>query len=140
VDLVPFESEHQYMATLRDAGSDQARIVYFKGSLEATLARCGGAIDAKGRDIPLDAEATHGAADEMASQGLRVLAFARKHLPTGTARLTHKDVGEGLTFLGLQGMFRCVMRLYTSRGALDGPSLEGASGRARAVIRYSWPC
>ncbi len=104
VDLVPFESEHQYMATLHDAGSGQPRAMYFKGSVEATLARCAEALDPEDRAIPLDAEAIHRAADEMASQGLRVLAFARGHRPAGTARLAHEDVAEGLTLLGLQGM------------------------------------
>ncbi len=40
----------------------------------------------------------------MASRGLRVLAFARKAEPEGKTKIEHKDVEEGLTFLGLQGM------------------------------------
>jgi Ca2+-transporting ATPase len=104
VDLVPFESERQYMATLHDAGPDQQRVVYFKGAVEATLARCADAVDPEGHPISLDAAAIQQAADQMAAQGLRVLAFARKRMPASTARLTHADVGGGLTFLGLQGM------------------------------------
>jgi Ca2+-transporting ATPase len=104
VDMVPFESEHQYMATLHDAGPEQERVVYFKGAVEATLARCADAVDPQGRSISLNAAAIQQAADQMAAQGLRVLAFARKRMPAGTARLTHADVAGGLTFLGLQGM------------------------------------
>jgi Ca2+-transporting ATPase len=104
VDLLPFESERQYMATLHDAGPDQPRVVYFKGALEATLERCTGALDPEGRAVPLDADAAQRTADGMAAQGLRVLAFARKHSPPGTTRLAHGDVAGGLTFLGLQGM------------------------------------
>jgi len=104
VDVVPFESEHQYMATLHDAGTDQPRTVYFKGSAEATLVRCSRALDSTGREMPLDAEAVHRASDGMAAQGLRVLALARKQLPAGTVRLTHQEVAADLTLLGLQGM------------------------------------
>ena len=103
VDLIPFESEHQYMATLHDAGAKHS-LAYFKGSVEATLARCRQALDSEGREVPIAAEAVHRAADEMASQGLRVLALARKQLPAGTARLTHQEVAADLTLLGLQGM------------------------------------
>jgi Ca2+-transporting ATPase len=104
VDMVPFESEHQYMATLHDAGTGQERVVYFKGAVEAALARCTDALDREGRPVPLDHGAIHRTADRMAAQGLRVLAFARSHMPGGTERLTHADVAGGLTFLGLQGM------------------------------------
>jgi Ca2+-transporting ATPase len=104
LDLIPFESEHQYMATLHQTGANEPPVVYFKGSVEATLARCSQAIDPQGREVPIAAEAVHRAADEMAAQGLRVLAVARKQLPAGTARLSHQEVAEGLTLLGLQGM------------------------------------
>ena len=40
----------------------------------------------------------------MAAQGLRVLGFARKELPTDTYEITHEHVEAGLVFLGLQGM------------------------------------
>jgi Ca2+-transporting ATPase len=103
LDLIPFESEHQYMATLHAAGA-KPPVVYFKGSVEATLVRCSQAVDAEGREVPIAAEAVHRAADEIASQGLRVLALARKQLPAGTSRLSQQEVAEGLTLLGLQGM------------------------------------
>jgi Ca2+-transporting ATPase len=40
----------------------------------------------------------------MAGQGLRVLAFARGHMPADAAKLSHSDIAGGLSFLGLQGM------------------------------------
>jgi Ca2+-transporting ATPase len=104
LDLIPFESEHQYMATLHQTGASEPPVVYFKGSVEATLARCSQAIDPEGLEVPIATEAVQQVADEMASKGLRVLAVARKQLPTGTARLTHPEVSSGLTLLGLQGM------------------------------------
>jgi cation-transporting ATPase F len=104
LDAIPFESQHQYMATLHDAGPDQERIVYMKGSVEAVLSRCDTMLDASGQRVPCDADAINSAVDEMAAEGLRVLAFARGCLPPGTDALRHEDVAGGLTFLGLQGM------------------------------------
>jgi magnesium-transporting ATPase (P-type) len=40
----------------------------------------------------------------MAAKGLRVLACARRHVDANHARLEHRHVAGGLTFLGLQGM------------------------------------
>ena len=40
----------------------------------------------------------------MATQGLRVLAFARRRLPAGHGKFAPGDVESGLTLLGLQGM------------------------------------
>ncbi len=108
LDAIPFESEHQYMATLHDAG-DGRRVVYVKGAVEQILARCatmvGGVTPSGGGALaPLDGDAVHAAVDELAAQGLRVLAFARGELPPGQDALDHDDVAEGLAFLGLQAM------------------------------------
>ena len=51
----------------------------------------------------LDSAAVHAQLEEMASQGLRVLAFARGEVPAGSTVLGHNDIAN-LTFLGLQGM------------------------------------
>jgi Ca2+-transporting ATPase len=104
VDSIPFESEHQYMATLHDAGPDQPRLVYIKGAPEVVLGKCRSAIDSEGQEVDLDLSAIEGDADRMAAQGLRVLAFARIHMPPGADSLKHDDVAGGLTFLGLQAM------------------------------------
>ncbi len=39
LDAIPFDREHQYMATLHDAG-DGRRVVYVKGAVETVLERC----------------------------------------------------------------------------------------------------
>ena len=108
LDAIPFESEHQYMATLHDAG-DGRRIVYVKGAVEKVLERCEKAIGGVTRSgggalVPLDADAVHGVVDVLAAEGLRVLAFARGELPAGRSTLSHDDVAGGLVFLGLQAM------------------------------------
>ncbi len=101
LDAIPFESQHQYMATLH--GGDQA-IVYLKGSVESLLERCATMLGADGEDAPLDSDTIHQQVNAMASQGQRVLAFARQVVPAGTTGIDHPQVASGLTFLGLQGM------------------------------------
>ncbi len=103
IDAIPFESEHQLMATLHDCGSDQARVVYVKGSLEVVLARCTSALDASGDSSSLDPNRVRTQLESMAEKGLRVLAFARGEMPAGTGSLGFEDL-VNLTFLGLQGM------------------------------------
>ncbi len=103
LDAIPFESQHQYMATLHDAG-DGRRVVYLKGAVEKVLARCSGALGADGEPSALDAAGVHARVDALAAVGLRVLAFARGGLPGGGDDLGHDDVDAGLTFLGLQAM------------------------------------
>ena len=104
VDSIPFESERQYMATLHGQGQGRPRLAYAKGSVEAILARCSVAYAAAGGLEPLDPGAISAAVSNLAANGLRVLAFASKELPAGTARLAHDDVAGGLRFLGLQAM------------------------------------
>ena len=103
IDSIPFESELQYMATLHEQGLERPRLVYAKGSVEAILARCEGACDSGGHAGPLDREAVLADVARLAADGLRVLAFARRELPPGTAAVGHADV-SGMLFLGLQAM------------------------------------
>ncbi len=104
LDVVPFDSQHQYMATLHDTGPDRPPVAYVKGAVERVLERCGSAMGADGTMGPLDGEAVHAAAESLAAHGLRVLALARKEFSAGAATLGHEDVASGLTFLGLPGM------------------------------------
>lgn len=104
IDAIPFESDYMYMATLHSRGEGKPAIIYIKGSIESILPRCEAAFDENMRSIPLNSDATQAAFSEMASQGLRVLAFASKEMPTGTTGITHEDIAGGLNFLGLQAM------------------------------------
>jgi cation-transporting ATPase F len=102
LDTIPFESQFQYMATLHQANAHKS--IYVKGSTEAILRRCDRSLDEQGRLVALDPDIIARRADDMARQGLRVLAFATKSLTTAPQPLTHADVDRGLVFLGLQGM------------------------------------
>jgi len=102
LDVIPFESEHMFRATLHDARA--GRVIYKVGAVERLLDRCADSLDERGEIAPLDKEAVHRAVEQMAERGLRVLAFARRHTDANHAKLEHSHVAEGLTFLGLQGM------------------------------------
>jgi len=104
VDSIPFESIHQYMATLHDQGKGSPRIIYVKGSIESLCVECSLVINEKGNPDAEYPKEIQGWVEKMAEKGLRVLAFSRKEMPPGTERITHEDLQEGLQFLGLQGM------------------------------------
>jgi magnesium-transporting ATPase (P-type) len=109
LDLIPFESEHRFMATLHsergDGGThDEARVVLVKGAPERVLAMCADQLGADGTIERLDGEHWHAAVETQARAGRRVLALARRTLPAGTEDLDHADVAAGLTLLGLVGI------------------------------------
>ncbi len=102
IDAIPFESEHQYMATLHDAGGGR-RLIYAKGAAEVMLGRCSTMLTDDGEEVPLDNDLVHEQVEELAAEGLRVLAFARGDGREGDDDISHDEV-EGITFLGLQAM------------------------------------
>ena len=104
LDMIPFESQHQYMATLHDAVGSGKHTVYVKGSAERVLERCHDALTADASRTNLDLAVVHGVMSAMAAKGLRVLALARKDLASNKHDIDHRDVTAGLTFIGLQGM------------------------------------
>ncbi len=104
LDTIPFESVHQYMATLHDTGTGRPRLVYVKGAVEQVLARCDTMLDSSGGIEPLDQDTIQQQVTHMAARGLRVLAFARREMGPDTHEIHHQDVESGLCFLGLQGM------------------------------------
>ena len=104
IDTLPFESQHQYMATLHSAGTEAAPVIYVKGSVESVLSRCRDAYDSGPEPRLLDQASVHREVEEMAARGLRVLAFARKVVTAPSQSVSHADVADGLTFLGLQAM------------------------------------
>ncbi|MGZ8136135.1 MAG: HAD-IC family P-type ATPase, partial [Methylococcaceae bacterium] len=102
LDAIPFESQYQFMATLHHNLSADARHIYLKGSLESLLVRCENAFDSQMQPVALDKALLQRQVEEMAEQGLRVLAFAR--CDHNDNDVQHEEVKGGLTFLGLQAM------------------------------------
>ncbi len=104
LDVIPFESQHRYMATLHDAGQGHARLVYVKGAVEQIVKKCSQAMDADGNSASLDIDSIYRDVEHMAARGMRVLAFARKEVSADVSEITHHDISDGLSFIGLQGM------------------------------------
>ncbi len=102
VDMIPFESDYMYRATLHDHA--EGRRIYKAGALEALLDRCSQMLDAQGGLVPLDGEGVREAAQSLAREGMRVIAFARRDGSHVRESLAHHHVSEALTFLGIQGM------------------------------------
>jgi Ca2+-transporting ATPase len=102
VDMIPFESEQMFRATLHEAAS--GRVIYKVGAAERLLDRCSHALDPRGRRVSLDRDAAQREVERMAERGLRVIACARRQVEARHATLEHAHVAAGLTFLGLQGM------------------------------------
>ncbi|SPN97066.1 probable calcium P-type ATPase [Cephalotrichum gorgonifer] len=125
----PFSSERKWMGvTVADKGDRE--FAYMKGAIDRVLDACDTYITGDGREIILDANRRQEAlqaADEMASRGLRVLAFASGYVTKSSkgrgASISggrgsspgsngdesplpnqSEDIYRGLTFAGLVGM------------------------------------
>lgn len=101
-DVIPFESDHRFMAVLHHGPNDDA-IIYVKGAPERILEMCSLERTAAG-DRPLREAAWVKNLEAMASQGQRTLAVAMKHLRSRQATVSFSDVESGLTLLGLFGI------------------------------------
>jgi magnesium-transporting ATPase (P-type) len=101
LDLIPFDSEHRFMAILSTDASGRRRI-FVKGAPEAVLARC--ETEHGAHERPVDLNAWRVRADALARQGQRLLAIAVKDVEPQRAALGFADVEGGLTMLGLVGM------------------------------------
>ena len=101
-DVIPFESEHQFMATLQHDHAGHG-FVYVKGAPERILAMCERQ-RGHGGEEPLDVPAWHRRADALAEGGQRLLAVAARRAAPGQRELGFRDVEGGLSFLGLFGL------------------------------------
>ncbi len=98
-DIIPFESQNQFMATLHEK---DGLSVYVKGAIEVILGFCKNAMAGNGTGMPLDVGSVSREAESMAERGLRVIAFAKKNMGGGGS-LARGGLAS-MTFLGLQGM------------------------------------
>jgi potassium/sodium efflux P-type ATPase len=101
-DLIPFESEHRFMATLHHDHAGHAFILV-KGAVEQVLAMCSMQRGSNG-DMPIDLPRWHSRMAETGALGLRVLALAKKTVEVGKRELNFDDMQGGFTLLGLVGI------------------------------------
>ena len=102
LDMIPFDSEYQFMATLhRDASKDA--IIFIKGAPERILEKCAYQRQG-GKDVLLEHSFWHDQIYHIASRGQRPLAVASKRVTNGKAQLSLADVEGDLTLLGVVGI------------------------------------
>lgn len=101
-DVIPFESEHRYMATLHHDHAGHG-FIYIKGAPERILEMCS-CQRMRGEDIPLDHNYWQQQMDAMARRGNRLLAIASGANVDHKRELHFDDVQSGLTLLGVVGL------------------------------------
>jgi magnesium-transporting ATPase (P-type) len=100
LDVIPFESEHRFMAVLVQARADAADPeVLLKGAPEVVLRWC-----THSGGQPLDGAHWQAAVAACAAQGQRVLALAQCRMPGGTRQLGRDDITPRFELLGLVGI------------------------------------
>jgi calcium-translocating P-type ATPase len=102
LDELPFDADRRRMSTLH--ASLAGLVLYCKGAVESVLPLCTHALGPDGAPVPLTGELAErflAAQDEMAEQGLRVLALAWREVPAGTAR---ERLESALVLAGLVGL------------------------------------
>lgn len=101
-DVIPFESEHRFMATLHHNHSGHG-FTYIKGAPERILEMC--QFQRTGvEDSPIDVDYWYEQMDKMAGRGQRVLAIACKSISHEKKELNFSDLDTGLTLIGVVGM------------------------------------
>jgi Ca2+-transporting ATPase len=98
IEILPFESERGYMATLHKY--KEKKFVFVKGAPERVLDMC----TMRMVDNGLEKNKILHVANIFAKEGLRVLAMAYKEVPSDLEEITHQDVESNMVLAGLQGM------------------------------------
>ncbi|HEU0017629.1 MAG TPA: HAD-IC family P-type ATPase, partial [Methyloceanibacter sp.] len=101
-DEIPFDTQHQFMATLHHTHADGV-FAFVKGAPERILSMCGSERGPSG-DKALDEAFWRSRTETVASQGQRVLALAVKAMPADRRDLTFADLEGGFTMLALLGL------------------------------------
>lgn len=101
-DVIPFESEHRFMATLHHGHTGEC-FVYIKGAPERILEMCSLQRSYDG-DAPIDNQYWQAQILAMARFGQRVLAIAFKSAAPEYHELNFSDLETGLTLIGIVGM------------------------------------
>ncbi len=101
-DLIPFESEHRFMATLHHSHTGEA-FIFLKGAPERVLEMCAYQ-RMNDSDQPLAEDFWLNCIEDMAGQGQRVLAIAVKPVHHDQVELSFSDVEDDLIMLGMFGL------------------------------------
>ncbi|MDH3386586.1 MAG: HAD-IC family P-type ATPase [Gammaproteobacteria bacterium] len=102
IDILPFESERRYMATLHHNADGQASIMV-KGAPERLLEYSQLELGADGPQ-PLTLSRWQNAVDDFAGRGMRVMCLAYRDCQTRPVALGHDDIEHDLVIVGLVGI------------------------------------
>ena len=113
-DVIPFESEHRFMATLHHDHAGRA-FIFVKGAPERVLEMCAfermsaceqtcAGERGNNEDRPLELARWHAKMEEIAATGPRLLAVAIRYVPAGQRTLQFSDMEGGFTLLALLGL------------------------------------
>jgi calcium-translocating P-type ATPase len=97
-DVIPFDSEQKYMATLNE--HENGNVISIKGAPEVIMKRCKSFSDG----TPLKSDEVIARIEQLGNNGMRVLALAFKRMESGSKELTTDDIQDGFVFAGLAGM------------------------------------
>jgi Ca2+-transporting ATPase len=100
---LPFDSERKCMTTLHRMCANDAIIAFTKGAPERVIERCTMVHGTEGQ-APIDAPSLIADAERMASEGLRVLAVARRDWTVLPSELSPELVERELAFVGFVGL------------------------------------
>jgi len=101
-DVIPFESEHRFMATLHHDHAGHS-LIYVKGAPEEVLAMCSHQ-RSLGEDRSIELDFWHARIQEASTKGQRILAMASHAVQAKQQTLAFSDVETGFTLLGLVGI------------------------------------
>jgi magnesium-transporting ATPase (P-type) len=101
-DVIPFESEHSFMATLHHDPAGHG-LIYVKGAPEEVLAMCSQQ-RSQGEDRLLQPDFWYAKIRKASAAGQRVLAMANRVVQGKQQTLAFSDVKAGFTLLGLVGI------------------------------------
>ncbi len=136
-DLIPFDSDYRFMATLHHSHAGRA-FIFIKGAPEKIVAMSVAQLGSNGATGPIDHRFWHQRMEALAGEGQRLLAFAFKEVAFDHMELTFGDLDDGVVMLGLAGLIdpprpEAVEAVATCRGA--GIEVKMITGDHAATAR-----
>lgn len=98
LDILPFESQHKFMATLHKNG-----VIYVKGAPEYIFKRCQYQRE-KGVDFPFDLNFWNKEVHKLAVRGERVVAIAKIEFDDNKKTININDLDQNLSLIGICGI------------------------------------
>lgn len=101
IDLIPYESEHKFMATLNRIGEDG--VIYLKGAPDQIFSKC--TLEKNGNfDRLINLKYWQNSIDLLAHQGYRLIAVAQKKVSAKKLTFSFEDVDHDLTLIAVFGL------------------------------------